>query len=155
VCCLQFPYNFYVFYLLIFLLIIIIIRLDIWLNLRFRSLVGWVNSQIEGLICNQCFETRPGPTGRPGTWPTRVCGRVGSKQKTCWELAWWDPADPRPGRPETRPTRAHPAETRVFLIYIVMTETISFSTFTIKRPNSKTRRAEERTQCRRPNWFQT
>jgi len=32
-----------------------------------------------------------------------------------------------------------------------MTEMMSFSTFTIKMPNSKTRRAEERTQCRRPN----
>jgi hypothetical protein len=30
---------------------------------------------------------KPGPAGQPGTQPTRVCGRVGSKQKTGWELA--------------------------------------------------------------------
>jgi hypothetical protein len=59
---------------------------------------------------NQCFKTRPGPAGQPGTRPTRACGRAGSKQKTGWELARPDPE----GRTGTRPARPNPAETRVY-----------------------------------------
>ena len=79
---------------------------------------------------NHSFETRPGPAGRPGS----VAGPgLSKKQARNW-----------PG--ETRPTRVNSAETRVLYICVCVcvcvTETMSFSTFTIKRPNSKTRRAE-------------
>ena len=80
-------------------------------------IIGWyqksdeleINQWYYDLI--QCFKTRPGPAGRPGTRATRVCGRVGSKRKIGWELARSDLVDPGPG---TRPTRPNPAETRVY-----------------------------------------
>jgi hypothetical protein len=53
----------------------------------------------------QCFETRTGPAGRPGTRLTRAWDRSGSKQKPVWELARWNPVDPagRPGQTRLRP----------------------------------------------------
>jgi len=66
----------------------------------------------------QCFKTRTGPAGRPGTRPTRAWDRSGWRQKPARELARWNPVDPA-GRPGTRATRVNPAETRrVFFIYI-------------------------------------
>jgi len=81
-------------------------------------IVGWPNMHgAQSQQGDQCFETRTGPAGRPGTRPTRAWDRSGSKQKPVWELARWNPVDPA-GRPGTWATRANPAETRPpFFIY--------------------------------------
>jgi hypothetical protein len=103
-------------------------------------------------ICsiNQCFKTRPGPAGQPGTRPTRACGLAGSKQKTGWELAWPDPVD-QEGWPGTRPARPNPAETRVYFFYILMHETTSFWPFTIKRPKQQEQETNHE-HCRLEKW---
>jgi len=61
---------------------------------------------------NHSFETRTGPTGRPGTRPTRAWDQSGSKQKPAWELARRNSVDPA-SRPGTRPTQVNPAETQL------------------------------------------
>jgi len=56
----------------------------------------------------QCFKTRPGPAGRPGS----VAG-PGLSKKPSWELARPDPVDPGPGRPGQ--TRLRPG---FFFLYL-------------------------------------
>ena len=68
---------------------------------------------------NQCFKTRPGPAGQPGTRPTRACGRAGSKQKKAgnWlgKIRSTRRVDPGPGRPGQ--TRLRPG---FIFFYILM-----------------------------------
>ena len=59
----------------------------------------------------QCFKTRTGPTGRPGTRPTRTRDQSKWRQKPVWKLARENLVNPA-GRPGTRSTRdpVHPVK---------------------------------------------
>ena len=56
----------------------------------------------------QCFKTRTGPAGRPGTRPTRAWDRSEWRQKPARELARENPVDPGPGPPGQ--TRVRPGQ---------------------------------------------
>jgi hypothetical protein len=63
---------------------------------------------IVSLRSKQCFKTRTGPAGQPGTRPTRAWNRSGLRQKPARELARENPVDPEPGPPgQTRVRPGH------------------------------------------------
>jgi hypothetical protein len=72
---------------------------------KYHKKINQVNS---GHPIKQCFKTRTGPTGRPGTWPTRAWDRSGWRQKPARELARENPVDPGPGPPGQ--TRVRPGQ---------------------------------------------
>ena len=86
---------------------------------------------------NQCFKTRTGPAGRPGTRPTRAWWR----QKPARELARWNPVDPE-GRPGTRTTRSNPVETRsiFFLDWLMLNDVVL--AFVLEAKTTKNNEAE-------------
>ena len=49
---------------------------------------------LEKLGFTQCFKTRTGPAGRPGTRPTQAWDWSGLRQKPARELARENPVDP-------------------------------------------------------------